>query len=225
MTAAAEARMQLKAFVERIERLEEEKKSIADDVKDVYGEAKAHGFDTTAIRAIVRLRRLEPDERNERFAVLDTYMAALGMLPRPPEGDVDGELDRRRTEAGRAKSARAGARSQACMASMISVSEVSPAAFRQRSGTLRLSAPSRPRRPAAGESRIPAFRGSSPRPRLAFLPVAPGGAARAAEDGHADIGPRDSNVVVLPPPARWLHTADPFHIPNFLRRTACGTAR
>lgn len=70
---------QLKAIVERVERLEEEKKAIADDIKDVYAEAKAHGFDVKALRAIVRLRKQDADERKEQEAILDTYLAALGM--------------------------------------------------------------------------------------------------------------------------------------------------
>lgn len=82
-TATAKTRFakdQLKAFVERIERLEEEKKAISDDVKDVYGEAKANGFDVKALRAVVRLRKQDANERNEHQAVLETYLHALGML-------------------------------------------------------------------------------------------------------------------------------------------------
>lgn len=74
------AKDQLKAFVERIEKLEEEKKAIADDIRDVYAEAKANGFDTKALREIIKLRKLEPAEREERDAILETYMHALGML-------------------------------------------------------------------------------------------------------------------------------------------------
>ena len=74
------AKDHLKAFVERIERLEEEKKTIADDVRDVYAEAKATGFDVKALRAIVRLRKVDTDERKEHEAILETYMHALGML-------------------------------------------------------------------------------------------------------------------------------------------------
>jgi uncharacterized protein (UPF0335 family) len=70
---------QLRAFVERIERLEEEKQAIADDIKDVYAELKGTGFDTKAVRAIVRLRKMDQAERQEQQAVLDLYMAALGM--------------------------------------------------------------------------------------------------------------------------------------------------
>ena len=74
------AKDQLKAFVERIERLEEEKKTIADDIRDVYAESKANGFDVKALRQIVRLRKQDANERNEQQAVLETYMHALGML-------------------------------------------------------------------------------------------------------------------------------------------------
>ncbi|MEW7008056.1 MULTISPECIES: DUF2312 domain-containing protein [unclassified Lentilitoribacter] len=72
---------QLRAFIERIERLEEEKKTIADDVKEVYGEAKSMGYDTKVIRKVVAIRKLDQNERMEQEAVLDTYLAALGMLP------------------------------------------------------------------------------------------------------------------------------------------------
>ncbi|HML07582.1 MAG TPA: DUF2312 domain-containing protein [Xanthobacteraceae bacterium] len=74
------AKDQLKAFVERVERLEEEKKAIADDIRDVYGEAKANGFDVKALRSVVRLRKLDVNERKEQEAVLETYLHALGML-------------------------------------------------------------------------------------------------------------------------------------------------
>ena len=74
------AKDQLKAFVERIERLEEEKKATSDDIRDVYAEAKGTGFDTKALRSIVRLRKLDTDERREQQEVLDTYMHALGMV-------------------------------------------------------------------------------------------------------------------------------------------------
>jgi uncharacterized protein (UPF0335 family) len=70
---------QLRLFIERIERLEEEKKGIADDVKDVYAEAKANGYDTKTMRAIVRLRRLETHVRQEADALLETYRQALGL--------------------------------------------------------------------------------------------------------------------------------------------------
>jgi uncharacterized protein (UPF0335 family) len=74
------AKDQLKAFVERIERLEEEKKTISDDIRDVYAEAKGNGFDVKALRTIVRLRKQDADERREHETILETYMHALGML-------------------------------------------------------------------------------------------------------------------------------------------------
>jgi uncharacterized protein (UPF0335 family) len=74
------AKDQLKAFVERIERLEEEKKATSDDIKDVYAEAKGNGFDVKALRAIIRLRKQDTDERREQETILETYMHALGMI-------------------------------------------------------------------------------------------------------------------------------------------------
>lgn len=71
---------QLRAFIERIERLEEEKKTISDDIKDVYAEAKGNGFDVKALRTIVRLRKQDADERQEQETILETYMQALGMI-------------------------------------------------------------------------------------------------------------------------------------------------
>jgi uncharacterized protein (UPF0335 family) len=70
---------ELRLLIERIERLEEEKKAIADDVKDVYGEAKSRGYDTKTIRTIVRLRKMEAHDRQEADALLETYKAALGL--------------------------------------------------------------------------------------------------------------------------------------------------
>ena len=78
-TAQTVAAGQLRAFIERIERLEEEKKTIADDIKEVYAEMKGTGFDTKAVRTIVRLRKQDQAERQEAEAILDLYMAALGM--------------------------------------------------------------------------------------------------------------------------------------------------
>jgi uncharacterized protein (UPF0335 family) len=72
---------QLKAIIERVERLEEEKKEVADQIKEVYGEAKANGFDTRTIRKVVGLRRKPTEERQEEEALLDLYLSALGMLP------------------------------------------------------------------------------------------------------------------------------------------------
>jgi len=71
---------QLKSVVERIERLEEEKKALSGDIKDVYSEAKANGFDTKALRKVVQLRKQDQSQRREEEAILATYMAALGMI-------------------------------------------------------------------------------------------------------------------------------------------------
>jgi uncharacterized protein (UPF0335 family) len=73
------AKDHLKAFVERIERLEEEKKALSDDIKDVYGEAKGNGFDTKIIRKIVALRKKDHAERKEEEAIMELYLEALGM--------------------------------------------------------------------------------------------------------------------------------------------------
>jgi uncharacterized protein (UPF0335 family) len=69
----------LRSFIERIERLEEEKKTIADDIKEVYAEMKGTGFDTKAVRTLIRLRKQDQAERQEAEAILDLYKAALGM--------------------------------------------------------------------------------------------------------------------------------------------------
>ena len=69
----------LRLLIERIERLEEEKKGIADDVRDVYAEAKAVGYDTKIMRQVIRLRAMKPDERSEQETILDMYKAALGI--------------------------------------------------------------------------------------------------------------------------------------------------
>lgn len=70
---------QLRLFIERIERLEEEKKGISDDIKDVYNEAKSTGFDVKTMRSIVRLRKMEKHHRDEAEALLETYKQALGI--------------------------------------------------------------------------------------------------------------------------------------------------
>lgn len=70
---------ELRLLIERIERLEEEKKAIADDVKDVYAEAKSRGYDTKTIRKVVALRKMETHDRQEADALLETYRVALGM--------------------------------------------------------------------------------------------------------------------------------------------------
>ena len=74
------SRDKLRQTIERIERLEEEKKEVAEQIKEVYGEAKAFGFDTKALRAVIRLRKVDRAEREEQEMVLDTYLAALGEI-------------------------------------------------------------------------------------------------------------------------------------------------
>jgi uncharacterized protein (UPF0335 family) len=83
--SGAVARDQLRSIVERIERLEEEKKTIADDIKDVYGEAKSNGYDTKVLRKIIAIRKQDQNDRLEQEAILDTYMHALGMAPEPED--------------------------------------------------------------------------------------------------------------------------------------------
>ena len=77
MTANTDERLRL--LIERVERLEEEKKGIADDIKDVYSEAKSVGYDAKIMRQIVRLRKLSPDDRREVDMLIETYLCALGM--------------------------------------------------------------------------------------------------------------------------------------------------
>jgi uncharacterized protein (UPF0335 family) len=91
MTTAAAQRIadgQLLAVVERIERLNEEAKTIKDDIADVYTEAKGSGYDVKALRKIVALRKLDPSQRAEEETILQTYMRALGMLVGTPLGDA-----------------------------------------------------------------------------------------------------------------------------------------
>lgn len=71
----------LKSFIERIERLEEEKKSLSDDIKDVFAEAKGSGFDVKVMRQILKERRMDKDDLDEQETLLDLYRRALGMLP------------------------------------------------------------------------------------------------------------------------------------------------
>jgi uncharacterized protein (UPF0335 family) len=78
--AASFAVDQLRSIIERIERLEEEKAALSEDIKEVYAEAKGNGFDTTTLRAVVRLRKQDSTERAEREALLDLYLSALGMV-------------------------------------------------------------------------------------------------------------------------------------------------
>jgi uncharacterized protein (UPF0335 family) len=75
------AREQLRAIVERIERLEEEKAALAGDIREVYAEAKSHGFDIKTLRRVIHLRKQDATERQEQEALLDVYMNALGMMP------------------------------------------------------------------------------------------------------------------------------------------------
>lgn len=74
------AKDQLKAIIERIERLEEEKKTTSDDIRDIYSEAKGGGYDVKALRTIVRMRKQDPNERAEAETILDLYLQSLGMI-------------------------------------------------------------------------------------------------------------------------------------------------
>ncbi|MCL4765183.1 MAG: DUF2312 domain-containing protein [Hyphomicrobiaceae bacterium] len=79
-TLQGAAQSQLRQFVEQIERLEEEKKAIADDIRDKFAEAKSVGFDVKALRQVLRLRKKSREDRQEEEAILETYLHALGML-------------------------------------------------------------------------------------------------------------------------------------------------
>ena len=70
---------QLRSVIERIERLTEEKEALAADIREIYAESKAHGFDITAIRQVIKLRKMDASKRDEQEAILDTYKRALGM--------------------------------------------------------------------------------------------------------------------------------------------------
>ena len=76
---------QLRSFIERIERLEEERKTLAEDIKEVFAEAKGNGFDTKIMREIIKIRRMDEDDLDEQETLLDIYKRALGMLPDIPE--------------------------------------------------------------------------------------------------------------------------------------------
>ncbi|MPZ19529.1 MAG: DUF2312 domain-containing protein [Luteitalea sp.] len=78
-TAGHNSKEQIKAFVERVERLEEEKKAAADDIREVYQEVKGNGFDTKALRRVVALRKQDREKLKEHQAILETYLDALGM--------------------------------------------------------------------------------------------------------------------------------------------------
>jgi uncharacterized protein (UPF0335 family) len=86
---ASFAKDQLKSIVERIERLEEEKQALADDIKEVYAEAKGNGFDTKVLRKIVSIRKQDHNERMEQEALLELYLTALGMATAPTEAELD----------------------------------------------------------------------------------------------------------------------------------------
>jgi uncharacterized protein (UPF0335 family) len=97
-TLQSSAQNQLRQFVEQIERLEQEKKALSDDLRDKYLEAKAVGFDVKALRTIVRMRKKSKTEREEEESILDVYLHALGMLsdaaePARYEQQGDGLLD------------------------------------------------------------------------------------------------------------------------------------
>jgi uncharacterized protein (UPF0335 family) len=85
MATESVAQDQLRAFVERIERMEEEKKAIAEDIKEIYAEAKGNGFDTKVLRQVIKIRKQDRSERLEQEAILELYMAALGMAVGPTE--------------------------------------------------------------------------------------------------------------------------------------------
>lgn len=82
------AKDQLKSIIERIERLEEEKKAISDDIRDVYAESKGNGYDVKALRTIIRMRKQDANERAEQETILEIYMHALGMLADLPLGQA-----------------------------------------------------------------------------------------------------------------------------------------
>jgi uncharacterized protein (UPF0335 family) len=86
--AAKFAVSQLKSIIERVERLEEEKKALSEDIKDVYTEAKGNGYDVKALREIVRLRKQDENERREAESIIEVYMHALGMLADTPLGQA-----------------------------------------------------------------------------------------------------------------------------------------
>ena len=79
MAKSGFAKEHLRAFIERVERLEEEKKALADDIREIYAEAKGTGFDTKVMRQVIRLRKMETADRQEQEAMLDLYLGALGM--------------------------------------------------------------------------------------------------------------------------------------------------
>lgn len=83
----------LKQFIERIERLEEEKKNISDDIREVFSEAKSQGFDAKVMRQIIKLRKMDHNELEEQEYLLDTYRQALGMIPAAEEGEAETQTE------------------------------------------------------------------------------------------------------------------------------------
>lgn len=79
---------QLKSYIERVERLNAEKEALTGDIREVFSEAKANGFDVKIMRQIIRIRKMDADDRREQEALLETYMAALGMLADTPLGEA-----------------------------------------------------------------------------------------------------------------------------------------
>lgn len=79
---------QLKSYIERIERLEEDKKAVLEDIKEVFAEAKGNGFDTKTMRTVMKLRKMDANERDEQEYMLDVYKRALGMLPEIDEAEA-----------------------------------------------------------------------------------------------------------------------------------------
>jgi len=88
MATESVAQDQLRAIVERIERMEEEKKAITEDIKEIYAEAKGNGFDIKVLRQVIRIRKQDHSERMEQEAILDLYMAALGMQAAPRQDEA-----------------------------------------------------------------------------------------------------------------------------------------
>ena len=91
------ARKHLRAYIDRIERLEEEKAALMEDIREIYAEAKGTGFDPKIMRQVVRIRKMEPDQRQEQEYILDTYLSALGMLTNL---DLDEKVDNSVKEVG-----------------------------------------------------------------------------------------------------------------------------
>ena len=89
MAEGSVAAGQLRSLIERIERLEEEKKTIAEDIREVYAEAKGNGFDTKVMRQVIRIRKQDSSERQEEEAIRDLYLHALGMISEGAEAESD----------------------------------------------------------------------------------------------------------------------------------------